>query len=155
MEDLIRICKKYNKIAYITVRDKQIQTCVDEIFRLLEKYDMLNNCILNSFSIDTLKAIREKDANIKISCVFGPNKILTKKHVEKAAALGNCAICVFWFKDVLIAGEKLKKSAKAMQYATEKGIELHYAQSHDAEGYSFGILSGFKAFQCSTSFAFK
>ena len=99
--------------------------------------------------------MRKKDPYIRLSLVFGPNKILTKKHIDKAAALGNCAICIFWFKEVLLEGEKLKKSQKAIQYANEKGIDLHFAHGRDSESYNFGISCGFKAFQCTYSNAFK
>ena len=155
LEELIKICSKYEKIAYITVRDKQIGSCVDETYRLLKKYDMVDKCIINSFSMETLRTMRGKDANIKLSLVFGPNKILTKKHIDNAASLGDCAVCVFWWKDALMAGEKLKKSQKAIEYAKEKGVVLHFAHGSDSESYKFGVSCGFKGFQCTNSNAFK
>lgn len=155
LEDLISICKKYNKIAYITVRDKQIQTCVDEVYRLLHKYKMENSCIINSFSLETLNAMKKKDPSIKLSLVFGPNRMLTKRHIDKASALGNCAVCIFWTKDVLFSDEMLEKSKNAMDYAKEKGVELHFAHGHDTESYKFGVDCGFSAFQCLKSDAFK
>lgn len=37
LEDLIRVCSEHGKFAYITVRGKQIEMCVDEVYNLLMK----------------------------------------------------------------------------------------------------------------------
>ena len=155
LEDLIRICKKHGKIAYITVRDKQIEMCVYEIYRLLQKYNMVDHCIINSFSTDTLNIMKQKVPEIKLSLVFGPNRMLTKRHIDRASALGNCAVCLFWTKDVLLGKEMLRKSQNAIIYAKEKCVELHFAHGHDKESYNFGIECGFSGFQCIKSDAFK
>ena len=148
LEDLIRICKRYGKLAYITVRDKQIDLCVDEVYRLLEKYEMKDQCIINSFSFETLSAMRKRNASIRLSLVFGPHKCLTRLHVNRALALGNCAVCVFWTRDELMAGGLLKKSKAAMAYASEKGVPLHLAHAWDEESYRFALVQGFCGFQC-------
>lgn len=148
LEDLIRICKKYGKIAYITVRDRRIESCVDEVYRLLEKYEMKDQCIINSFSFETLSAMRKRNASIRLSLVFGPHKCLTRLHVKCALALGNCAVCVFWTRDELMAGGLLKKSKAAMAYASEKGVPLHLAHAWDEESYRFALVQGFCGFQC-------
>lgn len=151
LEDLLRICKQYGKIAYITVRGRQIETCVDEVYRLLEKYDMTRQCIINSFSVKTLAAMREKDASIRLSLVFGPNKILTKHHIQKALSLGNCVVCLFWSRDVLMAGRLLEKSKSAIAYAKEKNVALHFAHAWDPESYQAGLNAGFCGFQCTST----
>ena len=155
LEDLIRICAEHGKIAYITVRDKQIELCIDEVLRLLKKYDMESRCIINSFSTEALWTMRKKAPDVRLSLVFGPNRILTKQHIDKAAALGNCAVCLFWWRPFLMDGAALAKSQKAMQYANEKGVELHFAHGSDPEVYRFGASCGFKAFQCNVSTAFR
>lgn len=151
LEDLIQICKKYGKIAYITVRDRQIETCVDEVYRLLQKYDMTRRCIINSFSVETLTAMRARDAGIRLSLVFGPNRILTKSHIRKALSLGDCAVCLFWTREVLMAGKLLEKSKHAIEYAKENSVELHFAHAWDAECYQIGTSAGFCAFQCTST----
>lgn len=151
LEDLIRICKQYGKIAYITVRDRRIEQCVDEVYRLLRKYDMTRQCIINSFSVKTLAAMRAKDASIRLSLVFGPNKILTKSHIHKAMSLGNCVVCLFWSRETLMAGHLLEKSKNAIAYAKEKAVELHFAHAWDIESYQVGLRSGFCGFQCTST----
>ena len=154
LEDLISTCKKYGKFPYITVRDTQIDLCVNEVYRLLKKYDMVNNCIVNSFSEDTLKAMRALDENICLSLVFGPDEPLTRKEVDIASALGNCVVCVFWWKAAQLEGKLYEQSKEAIEYAQEKGVVLHIAHGADKESYGLGLKMGFKGFQCLTSDAF-
>jgi hypothetical protein len=154
LEDLISTCKKYGKFPYITVRDTQIDLCVNEVYRLLKKYDMVNNCIVNSFSEDTLKAMRALDENICLSLVFGPDEPLTRKEVDIAASIGNCVVCVFWWKAAQLEGKLYEQSKEAIEYAQEKGVVLHIAHGADKESYSLGLKMGFKGFQCLTSNAF-
>lgn len=155
VEDLIKICKKNNKIPYITVRDKRIEECIDEVHRLLLKYDMMRQTFVNSFTYDTLKYMRKKDPDIKLSYVQKLNTVLERKVVDDAVSLGNCVICVFWFNDAQKSLNLYEKSKDAIFYAKENGVELHLAAVEDKEYYKWGITHGFKGFQCSLSDAYK
>ena len=154
LEDFIRVCKEKGKFPYITVRDNKIDMCVDEVYRILTKYDMTRNCIVNSFSPDTLAAMRKKDGEVCLSLVFGPDEPLTRKEVDIAAGLGNCVVCVFWWKASQLDGKLYEKSNDAIEYAKEKGVVLHIAHGADKESYGLGLKMGFKGFQCLTSDAF-
>ena len=92
--------------------------------------------------------MRKKDESIRLSLVFGPNKMLTKSHIRKALSLGSCAVCIFWSRDAFLAGDLLKKSRPAMDYAKDEGIELHFAHAWDEETYRFALAQGFCGFQC-------
>ena len=154
LEDLISVCKEKGKFLYITVRDNKIDMCVDEVYRLLTKYDMTRNCIINSFSPDTLTAMRNKDREVCLSLVFGPDEQLTRKEVDIAASLGNCVVCVFWWKAAQLEGKLYEKSKDAIEYAKEKGVVLHIAHGADKESYKHCLGLGFRGFQCLTSDAF-
>ena len=155
LEDLIRICKEHGKFAYITVRDYQIDQCVEEVYRLLIKYDMTRNCIVNSFTPETLTAMRKKDANIMLSYVFGPDVPLTKEIVDTAIALGNCVVCFYMQRECQFEGKVYEQSKDALRYAKEKGVILHLAFATDQESYQLGLQRGFTGFQCLTSDAFR
>ena len=154
LEDLISVCSEYDKFPYITIRDTEIDLCVEETYRILTKYGMTKNCIINSFSPDTLGAMRAKDKDICLSLVFGPDQPLTRKEVDIAAGLGNCVVCVFWWKHSQLEGKLFEQSADAIAYAKEKGVVLHIAHGADKESYKLGIDMGFRGFQCLTSDAF-
>lgn len=149
LEDLIRLCSSKDKIPYITVRDKEISSCVDEIYRLVVKYDMIDKCIINSFTKETLEAMRKKDPLIQLSLVWGPNKALTKDVVDFALSLGNCVICIFWFKEYQLSGQLYEASREAYEYGQEKGVVFHLAPSDDKESYNWAKNHGFKGAQCS------
>ena len=148
LEDLMKVCQKYGKIPYITVRDQQIELCVNEVFRLLHLYDLTYKCIINSFSVETLRTVREKDPNVQLSLVFGPDLPLTKELVDTAIQLGDCAVCVFWWRDTQIEGKMMEESREAMLYAKEKGVPIHLAHGSDRESYLRGLEQGFSGFQC-------
>lgn len=155
LDDLVKICSENNKIPYITVRDKQISLCVDEIYGTLGKYGMENKAVINSFTYDTLKCMREKDSDITLSYVQKLNTVLKKDIIDEAVSLGNCIVCVFWFRKDQQSGNLYEKSQDAICYAKEKGVTLHLAAVEDKEYYKWGITHGFKGFQCSLSDAYK
>ncbi len=155
VDDLVRVCKENDRISYITIRDKNIQNCVDEVYTILEKYNMQNKAIINSFTLDTLKTMRAKDSDITLSYVQKLNTVLEKHIIDEAFSLGNCVVCVFWFKAAQQSEDLYKKSEEAINYAKEKGVILHMAAIEDKEYYKWGISHGFKGFQCSLSDAYK
>lgn len=150
LEEMIKTCREYGKIAYITVRDQQIEWCVDEIYRLLTKYDMVNQCIINSFTPETLQSMRRKDKNIRLSRVFGPDETVTKAEIDICAELGNCAFCFFSLTQCGNTQDVYDQSKEAFLYAKEKGVPLHFAQVADKKFYNWGLENGFVGFQCLT-----
>ena len=152
LEDLIRICHIHSKFAYITVRDKQIQTCVDEVYRLLLKYNMTNQCIINSFTYETLKTVREKDENICLSHVQELDIPVSKEMIDTALELKKCVVCAYWSvnKDGVF-DEMYEKSKEAMEYAKEKGVKLFLAFATNKENHKLAIERGFTGFQCQRS----
>lgn len=148
LEQLIKICSEKEKVAYITLRDQQIEACVNETYRLLEKYGMVNNCIVNSFSFETLAAIKAKDPSIRLSLVYGPDMPIEKSLVDQVIAMGNCVLCVFWFIGAQEAGELYNASREALEYALANGVELHLAHGVTAETYNKALQQGFTGFQC-------
>lgn len=155
LEDMLQVCAEYGKIPYITVRDYEIELCVNEVYRLIKKYGLAERTIINSFSPETLGAMREKDESIKLSYVWGPDIPLTKEVVDTARSLGNCVICLFMWRDSLLSGEICKKSEEAMLYAKECGVPLHLAHGYDIETYEIALKQGFTGFQCFSTAVFK
>ena len=148
LEDLIRICKKYGKFPYITVRDQQIELCVEEILRLLRQDDMTDRCIINSFTPDTLWAMRRNAPNMALSYVWGPDIPLTRDVIDTARALGNCAVCAFIFKEAQAEGSVYEQSRDAIAYAKKNRVVLHLAHGADRDSYRWGLERGFMGFQC-------
>lgn len=137
-ETYIRICKRYGKLAYITIRDEYIEDAVPAMFQVLDKYHMRKHCIVNSFTVATLEAVRAVDEDIMLSHVLPARKLLTKEDVDEALQLGNCLVCVFMFSftdypedangDGVIDGfDALEQSKEALAYAQEKDVRIYSA----------------------------
>ncbi|MBQ2891196.1 MAG: hypothetical protein IJE44_06095 [Clostridia bacterium] len=155
LEDLVRVCHKYSAFPYITVRDKQIPLCVDETYRIVKKYDMTKNCMVNSFTMETLETMRKKDKEIWLSYVQDLNIPLEKRMIDEAVELGNCLVCAFWQTTKQpIFDDMYEKSREAIEYAKEKGVILYLAHGVHNADYKLGIERGFRGFQCLTSHAF-
>lgn len=137
-ETYIRICKQYGKIAYITIRNAYMDVVVPEMFKILDKYSMRKRCIVNSFNVASLQAVRAMDNGITLSNVLNYETVLTKAHIDTATSLGNCQICSFFFTastvsedtngdGVMDGFDLLEQSKEALSYAQEKDIRVYSA----------------------------
>ena len=121
----MKICKKYGKIAYITIRDSYIDEVVSAMFPVLDKYNMRTRCIVNSFTFESLQAVREVDNAITLSQVLGTGENITTTAIDRAVSLGNCQICGFDFPSF---GRFDDIEESVVAYAKEKDIRLYQAQ---------------------------
>lgn len=151
LEDFLKICKENQKLAYITVRVLRMKEITEEIYRLLVKYDMVEQCIINSFTYETLAAMRKLDDRIFLSQVQPPDSVPTKEIVDNLVALGNTAICFAWSKEFVHEDALYNQSKAAIAYAKQKGLVTHFSQVWDKEAYSLSVKRGFVGFQCATA----
>ena len=129
-ETFIRICSESGKWAFITVRDAHIDEVVATVLPVLEKYNWVENSIINSFTLYTLEAFRKASPNIKLSYVLKYGKILTRMDIDTALRLGNCMVCPFLFRvsDQETGWSKLGECADGLAYAKTKGVRVCTAQ---------------------------
>ena len=131
LETFLKICKKYNKYPFITVRDEYIDVIVPKVLNLLEKYDLKDKSIINSFTYNTLKAFRNKDKNIMLSYVISSydSKIGFKKaHVDDADKLKNCIVSIFIFNGYLTREDSFKRInqfSSVIKYAKSKNVKVY------------------------------
>lgn len=129
-ETFIRICKESGKWACITVRDAQINEVIAAAMPILEKYDWVENSIINSFTIYSLEAFRKASPGIRLSYVLQWNQPVTSMDVDTTLRLGNCVITSFHFRvsDTESSWATIEASAEAIAYAQSKGVPLYQAQ---------------------------
>lgn len=129
-ETFIRICSESGKWAFITVRDEHINEVVAAVMPVLEKYNWVQNSIINSFTLLTLEAFRKASPDIKLSYVLQYGKTLTRMDVDTAVRLGNCNITTFHFRvsDTQTGWTTMEQSADGIAYAKTKGVKLYQAQ---------------------------
>lgn len=149
-ETYIRICSESGKRAFITVRDEYVNEIVDAVMPILEKYNWVENSIINSFTVFTLETFRRANPDIALSYVLQYGKPLTRMNVDTALRLGNCIITTFHFRvsDPESGWAVMESCADGFAYAKDKGVKLYQAQLTSAVdlkklieyGYSGGQL---------------
>lgn len=134
-EEYIRICKKYGKIAYITVRNHYVDEYVPELLRVLHKYGMVKQCIISAYPyIDPLYAVREADPNIMMAWVLGKYANITTAHIDTAISLGNMLICGFHIASASDdVDARLAGSVSAIEYAHGHDVRVYDCQIHTME----------------------
>ena len=91
-EDYVRICKKWGKIPFVTLRDEYMSDILPLVYQTLNKYGIRDNTILNSLTYDTLEAVRETDKEIAV--MYTVNCLthnITNADMKNVATLGNSA----------------------------------------------------------------
>lgn len=130
-EAYLRICKKYGKIAYITIRNEHIDdVVVPKMFEYLDKYSMRDCCIVNSFTLATLSSVRNTDTYIMLSYMsdFSTGTAgIKKSFVDQAISLGNCRVGIFAFSSSSDDISLLENSKEAIKYAISNDIRVDAA----------------------------
>ena len=121
-----RVCKKYGKTAFVTVRGEYIDEVIAALFPIIDKYNMRKHTIINSLTWESIVAVREADPSIMCNFVLASNSAITTGAVDDVAALGNCILSGFHFPN----GDGLSgldDCATAIAYAHSKGVRLYEA----------------------------
>lgn len=155
LDDFVWLCAKEGKICYITLRERDLDVLIPETLRIIKKHNMKERCIINSFTMETLKRMRAADPDITLSHVQPPFAVLTKEIVDGVVALKNAMVCMFSFDPYSYEKpvgnyEVIDKSKEAMDYAKELNIPLFQAQVYNLEDKKKLIEYGFTGFQIVT-----
>lgn len=132
----VKICKKYGKIAFVTVRDEAIDTVVAPyVIATLKKYRMMDRAIINSFTISTLTKFREFDSSIMLSLVLNQNTAPMVSTVDAVMTLGNCILNLF---DVPLPNGSTLDGVLAtydpvIRYAINNNVMIYEAQTTNAQ----------------------
>lgn len=126
IDALIRTCKLYGKIAFVTVRSDYLDYIFPALFDCLDTYSMRERTIINGFSHDTMKKARKYDKSIMLSWVQTKNHQLTTQDVDAANALGNCLITCYDY-----SGDDqttiTNQDPTVLKYAQSKDIRIYEA----------------------------
>lgn len=148
-ETYIRICEKSGKQPFITVRNEGIDILVPVVINILSKYNLLDSCTINSFTVSTLEAFRNVCPTIKLSHVLPLRKVLERSDVDEAIQLGNCILTTFHFTGADATGGYpiMDASADAITYAASKGVKIYQAQVLEAVDLNDLIRRGYSGAQ--------
>ena len=126
-ETYIKICSNYNKQAFITIRDQYIPEILRAMMPIIYKYNMQSKCIINSFSIDSLRIVKKYDSNIPLSWVIGESGF-SKTSIDEAKKLGNCMISLYSFPTDKFGGfDTLDSHIELFSYAQREAVPIYVA----------------------------
>lgn len=147
LEDFVRICKERGKVAFITIRDDHIPDVVaPKLLEIVQKYSMVSRTIVNSFNLESLKAVRNLNKEIYLHQIGTRNQVLTKARVDQIDALGNAMLGIY-MHPTTAGSTVLAESAEAIQYAQRKGVRVLGANSQTYAEYNECIVNGLSGTQ--------
>ena len=147
LEDFIRICKEKGMVAFVTIRDDNIPDVVaPKLIEIVKKYGMEDHTIVNSFNINSLKAVRNLHKTIYLHQVKNYESVLTNAEVDAIDALGNAMISMYVYP-ASTGTEKLTASESAIAYAKMRNVRVYNGQIFTYEQYQESITRGISGVQ--------
>ncbi len=144
-DQFAEICKEYGMICHPTLRDENVDVVIEQVLKVLKKYDMRSSTIINSMTLSTLQAFREYDREIMLCYTLKGGLQITKEHVDSVIALGNAVLDGFNLP--LENGyETIEAAKEAIMYAKENDIRLFQAHPGNYKQYYWAIQQGFTGF---------
>ena len=135
IEQYLEVCKEYGMIAFVTIRDEHISDVLIALFAALKKYNMTDHCIINSYSIDSLKKVREITRDIPVSIVMATDRTLTKGDVNNTWVLGNSIMTLVSASNTMRT--YITAQNDRLNDAVDKGIGLMFAQTITIEDVAY------------------
>lgn len=128
LEKFLIVCKEYEVRPYIVIRKNYMDVVVPELLRLLEAYDFLDNCIVNSFELASVAEVaRQSNHRVMISVVkeYAQGTALTIKEIDNLLAVSpNCTINAYTGSTTTAWNNALLADASknAIKYAKSRGV---------------------------------
>ena len=88
LSDYIKICKKYEKIGVLEIKNSFSKADLSKVLEIIEKEDYLGGIIYISFDFDNCLKLREISEDLKIQWLVGKDvndnhiKIMKEKHID-------------------------------------------------------------------------
>lgn len=142
IDDFLYVAKKYGKMPYITIRDQYMSVIAPALLDKLSFYSLASVCIINSFTLSSLQAVRKLNKRVMLSQVTSYQVDPTESMVDDIAALGNACLCIF------DQGVHIETNKAICAYAKAKGVRVWGAQATsktDLENYVKAGYSGVHA----------
>ena len=142
IDSLLRVCKKYGKFPYITIRDENIDIIAPILIDKLREYSLETHCIINSFTLDSLATVRQYSDYVFLSQVLQQNQTLSQKIVDRIDQYGNVVITMFDNN-----GSTIETNLEMMKHAKNRGIRIFGAVFSNTENIELLLNNGFSGCQ--------
>lgn len=127
--DYLKICRKYGKVAFVTIRNEYMDVVIPKLIAELKKHNMVYSTIINCMTYESLVTWRQHDTQVMINYTLNYGVEINSTYIDRAVGLGYCSLCGF-----SLSSAATEPSASCdFDYAREKGIRLLQAIAY-AEG---------------------
>ncbi len=145
IDSILRACKRYGKIPFITIRDEKIDVIAPILIDKLRKYSLETCSIINSFTLASLATIRQYSDIVFLSQVIdlNNNQILSQRIIDKINEFGNVVISVFDSD----ASTVETTNAEMIEHAKSRGIRILGAIFNNSDTIEYVLNNGFSGGQ--------
>ena len=131
IDGFLDVCKQYNMIAFVTVRDEYIDVVCAEVLAALKRHSMMERAIINGYTPKTLTLMRMMSDSIPLSFIMNNDFALSEAVVNRFATFGNSAITLV--SNPSNMRTYLSGIESAIDYALSKGVSIFYSAVDTAE----------------------
>lgn len=126
LDTFLQIAKRYGKYPFITIRKDSMDQIAPIVVDRIRKYNQESCAIVNSFTYESLRAIRSLSPGVALSFVQPKEKPLNQEMILKALELKNALVCLFnsdcnHFDE---KDENYSAVCEAMKFAKEKRVRV-------------------------------
>lgn len=90
IDDYLRVCAKWNKIPFVTLRDEYIDEIAPLVLSALKRWNLHHKAIINSFTLETLITVRKIDRYVWVNQVM--QRALVDNDINNAKDLYPCML---------------------------------------------------------------
>lgn len=140
LDTFLMVCKRYGKIPYITVRgatdsadDGELAPTVSQlVIDAIKKFNVVKDCIVNSFDYTILMMIRSIEPEIYLSQVFTPYNATLRSNAMHNAIANDLFMLALFYADTTHNYNSMVADADVMAFIEEcsqRNIRIFGAQS--------------------------
>ena len=119
--DYLDICRKYGKVAFVTIRNEYMDVVIPKLLEELHIHNMTYSSIINCMTYESLVQWRQQDQTVMINYTLGAGANITQEQIDRAIGLGYCSLCGFGLTGSTVS---TPTNTCDFEYAREKGIRL-------------------------------
>ena len=142
IDALLRMCKRFGKFPYITIRDENMDVIAPILVAKLREYGLETHCIVNSFTVESLATVRQHSEHVFLSQVLQKNQALSEKIVNIMSQYGNVVITMFDDN-----GSTVDANLEMINYARGLGIRIYSAIFNNTDNIELLLNKGFSGVQ--------
>lgn len=118
--DYLNVCRKYGKIAFVTIRNEYMDVVIPKLLEELKKHNMTYSTIINCMTYNSLVTWRNYDQSVMINYTLNAGVAIDQSEIDRAIGLGYCSLCGFGLNSSVLE----PNHACDFEYARANGIRL-------------------------------